>query len=136
SSLLKTTNRYLLEPYYTEQKTIFLDTFSIPLNPTIEEYINLLVHISSLETTENTIQDAFLIFKTIGQRCCEQSNNLIEKQDLQNKLSHKSIFPTRDHRWVSLDDNPLMSDNNDIAQLFTHMKNIPLIDISSSTDGT
>ncbi|CAF4311132.1 unnamed protein product, partial [Rotaria sp. Silwood2] len=83
SSLLKTTNRYLLEPYYTEQKTIFLDTFSIPLNPTIEEYINLLVHISSLETTENTIQDAFLIFKTIGQRCCEQSNNLIEKQDLQ-----------------------------------------------------
>ncbi|CAF4743875.1 unnamed protein product, partial [Rotaria sp. Silwood2] len=51
-----------------------------------------------------------------------------------DKLSHKSIFPTRDHRWVSLDDNPLMSDNNDIAQLFTHMKNIPLIDISSSTD--
>ncbi|CAF4691683.1 unnamed protein product, partial [Rotaria sp. Silwood2] len=50
------------------------------------------------------------------------------------KLSHKSIFPTRDHRWVSLDDNPLISDNNDIAQLFTHMKNIPLIDISSSTD--
>ncbi|CAF0749457.1 unnamed protein product [Rotaria sordida] len=131
SSCLNTINHYLLESYYTEQKSIFLDTFSIPLNPTIEEYINLLVHISSLETTENTIQDALLIFKTIG-KLCEQSNNFTEKQDLQNKLFHKSIFPTRDHRWVSLNDNPLISDINDIGELFIHMKNIPLIDISSS----
>ena len=31
-----------LEPYYLEQKSIFLDAFVIPLNPTIEEYIHLL----------------------------------------------------------------------------------------------
>ncbi|CAF5152303.1 unnamed protein product, partial [Rotaria sp. Silwood1] len=48
------------------------------------------------------------------------------------KLSHKSIFPTKDYRWVSLDDNPLICDNNDIAQLFIHIKNISLIDILSS----
>jgi len=35
-------NRYTLESYYSEQKTIFLDIFSIPLNPTIDEYIHLL----------------------------------------------------------------------------------------------
>jgi hypothetical protein len=35
-------NRYILETYYTEQKSIFLDIFAIPLNPTIEEYIDLL----------------------------------------------------------------------------------------------
>ncbi|CAF3427065.1 unnamed protein product [Rotaria sp. Silwood1] len=49
-----------------------------------------------------------------------------------DKLSHKSIFPTKDYRWVSLDDNPLICDNNDIAQLFIHIKNISLIDILSS----
>ncbi|CAM4781327.1 unnamed protein product [Rotaria magnacalcarata] len=130
SSSFKTIFHYLLEPYYNEQKSIFLDTFTIPMNPTIEEYINLLVHIASLETTENTIQDAFLIFKTIG-KWHEQSNNLIDKQDLRNKLSRKSIFPTRDHRWVSLADNPLIADNNGIAQLFTQMKNISMIDIPS-----
>lgn len=35
-------NLYILESYYSEQKTIFLDIFTIPLNPTIEEYIHLL----------------------------------------------------------------------------------------------
>jgi hypothetical protein len=35
-------NRCILEPYYLEQKSIFLDAFVIPLNPTIEEYIHLL----------------------------------------------------------------------------------------------
>jgi hypothetical protein len=49
-----------------------------------------------------------------------------------DKLSHKSIFPTKDNRWVSLDDHPLISDNDDIAQLFTQIKTIPFIDIPSS----
>ncbi|CAF4422946.1 unnamed protein product, partial [Adineta steineri] len=40
--------------------------------------------------------------------------------------------PTRDHRWVCLNDNPLISDNDDIAQLFTQINNLPLIDIPSS----
>ncbi len=35
-------NRFILEPYYSEQKSIFLDIFAVPLNPTIDEYINLL----------------------------------------------------------------------------------------------
>ena len=42
SSLFKTNNRFILEPYYTEQKSIFLDAFAIPLNPIIEEYTDLL----------------------------------------------------------------------------------------------
>lgn len=49
-----------------------------------------------------------------------------------DKLSHKSIFPTKDNRWVSLDDHPLISDNDDIAQLFSEVNNIPLIDSPSS----
>lgn len=35
-------NRFILEPYYSEQKSIFLEIFAIPLNPTIDEYIQLL----------------------------------------------------------------------------------------------
>jgi hypothetical protein len=35
-------NRFILEPFYTEQKSIFLDAFAIPLNPTMDEYIQLL----------------------------------------------------------------------------------------------
>ncbi|CAF3410512.1 unnamed protein product, partial [Rotaria sp. Silwood2] len=46
------------------------------------------------------------------------------------KLSKKPIIPTRDDRWVSVDGNPWIPDNNDIAELFTHIKTIPLIDIS------
>jgi hypothetical protein len=42
SSSFKINHRFTLKPYYTEQKSIFLDTFGIPLNPTIEEYIDLL----------------------------------------------------------------------------------------------
>jgi len=42
SSSFTTNIRFILKPYYTEQKSIFLDTFGIPLNPTIEEYIDLL----------------------------------------------------------------------------------------------
>jgi hypothetical protein len=49
-----------------------------------------------------------------------------------DKLSHKPIFPTKDHRWVCLNDNPLISDNDDIAQLFSQINNIPLINIPSS----
>ena len=44
----------------------------------------VLVHISSLETTEESIQDGFLILKTIG-KWCEQSNDFIESQDLPSK---------------------------------------------------
>jgi hypothetical protein len=43
----------------------------------------------------------------------------------------KSVFPTRDNRWVSLHDNPLIADNENLAQLFTQVNNIPLIDIPS-----
>ena len=35
-------NRFILESFYTEQKSIFVDIFGIPLNPTVEEYIQLL----------------------------------------------------------------------------------------------
>ena len=75
-------------------------------------------------STINDIQ-AYIVFKMIY--------FIHEKFDIYlDKLSHKSIFPTNDHRWVSLNDNPLISDNDDIAQLFTPMNNIPLIDIPSS----
>jgi hypothetical protein len=35
-------NRFILEPYYPEQKSIFLDIFAVALNPTVDEYISLL----------------------------------------------------------------------------------------------
>ncbi|UJR23006.1 hypothetical protein I4U23_026032 [Adineta vaga] len=127
SSSFKSIHRFILEPYYTEQKMIFLNTFGVQLHPSIDEYIDLLIHIASLET----VQDAFLIFKTIG-KWFEQSDNLIKKQDFQNKLSHKPIFPTKDQRWVCINDNPLISDNDDIAQLFIQITNIPFINIPSS----
>jgi hypothetical protein len=41
-----------------------------------------------LETTEESIQDVFLIFKTIG-KWYEQSDNLMEKQDLQSRHVYK-----------------------------------------------
>lgn len=47
-------HRYFLEPYYAEQKSIFLDTFDIPLNPTIDEYIDLLGK-TILSTSSNYI---------------------------------------------------------------------------------
>ena len=42
SSSLKMMNFIFLEQYYIEQKSIFIDSFSIRLNPTVEDYINLL----------------------------------------------------------------------------------------------
>ncbi|CAF1164398.1 unnamed protein product [Adineta ricciae] len=115
-------HRCILEPYYTEQKSIFVDTFGVPLHPTIDEYINLLVHIATNTTTEETIQDAFLVFKMLG-KWFKQSDTPIDKPYLQ----FKRIFPTTDHRWVSINDNPLISDNDDIAQQFSQVTNIPFI---------
>ena len=42
SSSFITNNRYTLEFYYAEQKAIFLDVFSVQMNPTIEEFVDLL----------------------------------------------------------------------------------------------
>ncbi len=81
-------NRWILESFYTEQKSIFLDIFAISFNPTLEEYIQLLVHIASIKITKETIQDAFVIFKTIG----NFSKQSIDKQDLQSKYHLKSYF--------------------------------------------
>lgn len=34
--------RYILEPYYSDQKAIFLDVFAVSPNPTVDEYLALL----------------------------------------------------------------------------------------------
>ena len=39
----------------------------------------------------------------------------------------KRIFPTIDYRWVSINDHPLISDNDDIVQQFSQVTNIPFI---------
>ena len=94
-------NRFILEPYYTEQRSIFLESFAVPSNPTMDEYIQLLgmnslmhllkssslvsVRIGTLKISNENIEHAFLIFKTLG-TFCEQSNSHIEKLVLQRKI--------------------------------------------------
>ena len=42
ASSMQTKPRSILEPFYAEHKSLFLDTWAIPLTPTIDEYIALL----------------------------------------------------------------------------------------------
>lgn len=46
--------------------------------------MTVLVHIAALETTVDTIRDAYQIFQIIG-KLLEQSNNFVQKQDLISK---------------------------------------------------
>ena len=104
-SKYSSTHRFILEPYYTEQRSIFLETFAVSLHPTMEEYIQLLgmhavicyieismfyflVYIATLKMTKETIDDAFLIFETLG-KFCQQSDGRIEKPDLKGKTPSK-----------------------------------------------
>ena len=49
-----------------------------------------------------------------------------------DRLSNKAVFPTRNHRWVSLSGNPLMIDNDELAQLFSSVDALPLLKASST----
>ena len=84
------------------------------------------MYIASLEITDETMKDAGRIFNQMGQ-CIQQNAQWFNREDLSDKL----IFPSRDHRWMTLSDHPMYIDNHSLAELFSSFAHLPLIFIDS-----
>jgi len=145
--------RFILKPYYSDLMHIFTNIFQISQMPTIDEYIAILGHIASQEHGHHnieTIQDAFKIYKIIGDRCYSneqifnedtiQQNDVVEekqqleiseiaKQHIKNLLFRQAIYPVRNQKWLSLDDDPIIPDKAEIAMLFYNLEQAPFLEL-------
>ncbi|CAF0729244.1 unnamed protein product, partial [Didymodactylos carnosus] len=155
--------RFILKPFYSDLQHLFLNIFQISTSPTIEEYIALLDYISyhnNNHPTKAIIQDAFSIYRYVGQRCSSTRSELIEqndetskddmleqeeemdtsdsnevldatKQRIQDLLSRKTVFPIKSQKWICLEDDPIIIDDNEIASKFD-IKRVPFLQLSTN----
>ena len=75
------------------------------------------VHLSTLNLTEEVRRDANIIFDLFGQWSWTVNDR------------SRSIFPTENVGWVSLDVGPMFIDDEDLISV---IKNLPLIDKPSA----
>jgi hypothetical protein len=132
--------RLLVRAHYQEIESIFCHDLDLAYTPTIDEYVLLLEHIASqvrLPDREG-LEDAFSIFQLLGEQCVKVLKNKDRSwqkpfrprdpkktilddgivHGLHQVLQGKRVFPTKNNKWVSLEDRPMIADDKRLAEIF------------------
>lgn len=80
---------------------------------------------TTLNRTKELLSDVFLVFQALGKYYPEIDPQLI---------STKSIFPTIDNRWLALVDQPVISDDEHLADLFSRNAHLTFLDVQSNDE--
>ncbi|CAF0865248.1 unnamed protein product [Brachionus calyciflorus] len=127
----------LLETFYSKSKKlkeIFLNDFKVFKSPKIEDYTELLSHISLLSLTnkspysyEETLNDVFSVFEILADPT--EPHKIIEI------FQKNQILPCYKNKWVSLDQNPILVDNDfDLAEKFSDKISILVTNYCQTSD--
>ena len=123
-------NKYYAKVFKNEYPQIFCE-LGVPLNPTLEMYVDLLFDIQRATQSDNinydeAVRDLFNLFHFFIQQFQGDMNAL--KSCLQNLFDNKSIWPCLTKKWVSSAESPLIIDDAELAIKFIdklHFLTIP-----------
>ncbi|CAF1563581.1 unnamed protein product, partial [Didymodactylos carnosus] len=118
--------RQSLQMHYkndVELQTLFTNTFHIDLHPLVKDFIPVLNYFIKLnELTQDQLRDVWKLFV------------IITREDDVFDMTDRPFIPCRSTapmsvKWVKLDEKPLMSNDNEMAQLFQDI--LPIIKLPS-----
>uniref|UniRef100_A0A3P9L232 Wu:fj29h11 n=1 Tax=Oryzias latipes TaxID=8090 RepID=A0A3P9L232_ORYLA len=106
----------ILEGFYNQLEGMtrfFTRVLEVNSSPTVTQYVSLLEAICTSTPTAEKVQDVSVIFARLG----ETGTHLAFLLCL-GLLAEKVVFPTKDNRWVSLAQKPLISDKKELEKIF------------------
>ncbi|XP_033112404.1 uncharacterized protein LOC117113227 [Anneissia japonica] len=145
----------VIEIYHESNRDFFQRQLKIDDTPTMLEYLQLLVKITSENQLPNVnvLADILKIFGILGEKCAisghTYSRSSSATQDsisvdtnraayLKEMLKGYKVFPTKANRWVALDDEPLIVDegSKELEKLFCSNQDINFLqwDVSKNAN--
>uniref|UniRef100_A0A8C5H5H6 Uncharacterized LOC114481634 n=1 Tax=Gouania willdenowi TaxID=441366 RepID=A0A8C5H5H6_GOUWI len=130
----------VLVHFYSPLKDFFTRLLNVDHSPNMNQYVGLLELIcssSSIPTAE-VLQDVSTLYATLAQKCIlpghmesfSQSNlNQSYCSTLKGMVSDKRVFPTKDNKWVSLAQRPMISDSKELEKIFKPYKQVCLLNL-------
>ncbi|KAJ8246365.1 hypothetical protein GJAV_G00266920 [Gymnothorax javanicus] len=131
----------VLAPFYGQLESMqefFLKILCLESHPSMKQYVDLLELICDSWSLPNVelLQDVSVIYAKLAEKCKttaageqEQGPQLNPSYctSLKTMLSDKRVFPTKDNRWVSLAQRPLISDS--LEKFFKKYSEICLLNL-------
>ncbi|XP_023805116.1 uncharacterized protein LOC101171115 isoform X2 [Oryzias latipes] len=115
----------ILEGFYNQLEGMtrfFTRVLEVNSSPTVTQYVSLLEAICTSTPTAEKVQDVSVIFARLAQLCKDQERTHEDNEgcraSLKGLLAEKVVFPTKDNRWVSLAQKPLISDKKELEKIF------------------
>uniref|UniRef100_A0A3P9L2G3 Wu:fj29h11 n=1 Tax=Oryzias latipes TaxID=8090 RepID=A0A3P9L2G3_ORYLA len=107
----------ILEGFYNQLEGMtrfFTRVLEVNSSPTVTQYVSLLEAICTSTPTAEKVQDVSVIFARLGCRASLKGEWCLTDC----LLAEKVVFPTKDNRWVSLAQKPLISDKKELEKIF------------------
>ncbi|KAJ8413728.1 hypothetical protein AAFF_G00082350 [Aldrovandia affinis] len=122
----------VLAPFYNHWENMqdfFLKYLSVEPHPSMKQYVDLLELICASWPlpSGDLLQDIFVIYAKLADKCKtlvpgdqEHATQLNSSycMSLKTMLADKRVLPTKDNRWVTLSQRPLIPDNKTLEKVF------------------
>jgi hypothetical protein len=129
-----------------DMATFFTQDVRVQKHPTIVEYAELLVALTSSNTAGDlaAVSDIRYLYEVIGEMLTpprdgeEDAPTRAAILDEQKKallllLRKQKVFITTSHKRVSLDEHPIIPDNADLERIFQHKSSINLLELDDES---
>ena len=110
---------------YPNMQDFFVQTCKVQPQPDVDDYIKLLVHITSTTPFQNALGDVLKIFSIIGQEVAKTS---FEVEKFKFDLKERNVIPSKAKKWINFDCNPLIADDKQLEKMFLLDSGVHFVD--------
>ncbi|XP_069113795.1 uncharacterized protein [Argopecten irradians] len=136
----------------TDIQDLFLRVGKIIYQPCMAEYAELLILMTSVmpSVDRTKLRDVFHLYSTIGSLLQDPSSDSSqanstdqdvntkrqilesEKRELLGRLKGQKILATKKGQWISIDQNPMISDNRELEKMFCDKADVHFIELEDT----
>ncbi|XP_021342125.1 uncharacterized protein LOC110442712 isoform X2 [Mizuhopecten yessoensis] len=140
--------RTLTQLYHdSDIKEFFLRVGKIVYQPSMTEYAELLVLMTSMmpAVDKTKLRDVLQLYSTIGSRLQDPNSDASqandqdtitkrqilegEKRELLGRLKGQKILATKKGQWISMEQNPMISDKRELEKMFSEKADVHFLDL-------
>ena len=131
SGISMSSYRHTLNQLYPNSKEFpnlqefFVGICLVQRKPDVDDYIKLLVHVTSLSSLQNALVDVLLIFSIIGEEITK-SGFKVEK--FKSDLKEMNVIPSKANKWINFECNPLIADDKQLEKMFPSDSGVHFVD--------
>ncbi|XP_041376442.1 protein NO VEIN-like isoform X2 [Gigantopelta aegis] len=135
-------NKFIVRHLYLDCEDMFLRGVRLQRFPSLSEYAQLMVHITSVlsPSETNALDDVLNIFRLIGLSILDQDTSAepsvqsmshkLEVDKVLKILKKQKFLPTKKDMWVAVDDKPMISNNKELEGFFIDKPDVHLLQLA------